>query len=123
MLEWLKTDAVETAASAMEILSVVVIVTVIVGSTIHYLMLWASQKDSGARETGYRDYRHRIARGLLLSLEILVAADVIQTVVLEFTVENVLILGCLVLIRTFLNWTLVLEIEGHWPWQAGHRQQ
>ncbi len=65
----------------------------------------------------YTDFRHRVGRALLLGLEILVAADIIRTVVLEPTVANVLVLGLLVLIRTFLSWSLVLEIEGRWPWQ------
>src|SRR2546422_581556 len=50
--------------------------------------------------------------------EILVAADIIRTVVLEPTLANVLVLGLLVVIRTFLSWSLVLEIEERWPWQA-----
>ena len=68
----------------------------------------------------YTDFRHRVGRALLLGLEILVAADIIRTVVLEPTLANVLVLGLLVLIRTFLSWSLVLEIEERWPWQA-HR--
>jgi uncharacterized membrane protein len=55
---------------------------------------------------------------LLLGLEILVAADIIRTVVLQPTASNVVVLGLLVLIRTFLSWSLVLEIEDRWPWQA-----
>jgi uncharacterized membrane protein len=55
-----------------------------------------------------------------LGLEILVAADIIRTVVLEPTLSKVLVLGLLVLIRTFLSWSLVLEIEERWPWQASH---
>jgi len=47
-----------------------------------------------------------------------VAADIIRTVALEPTPRNVLILGLLVIIRTFLSWGLVVEIEGPWPWQA-----
>jgi len=50
-------------------------------------------------------------------LEILVAADIIRTVVLQPTASNVIVLGLLVLIRTFLSWSLVLEIEERWPWQ------
>jgi uncharacterized membrane protein len=52
-----------------------------------------------------------------LALELLVAADVVQTVILEFTLVNVAALGVLVLVRTFLSWSLVVEIEGRWPWQ------
>ena len=59
----------------------------------------------------YKNYRQEVARSLLLGLEILVAADVIRTVALEPTLPNVLILGLLVVIRTFLGWSLVVEIE------------
>ncbi|MGI9528181.1 MAG: DUF1622 domain-containing protein, partial [Acidimicrobiia bacterium] len=48
----------------------------------------------------------------------LIAADVIKTVTLEATLENALVLAILVLIRTFLSWTLVLEVTGAWPWNA-----
>jgi uncharacterized membrane protein len=58
-----------------------------------------------------------------LGLEILVAADIIRTVVLEPTLTNVLVLGLLVLIRTFLSWALILEIEGRWPWQSSRGAQ
>jgi uncharacterized membrane protein len=66
----------------------------------------------------FRTFKRYIARGLLIGLDLLIAADIINTVILEATLENVLILGLLVLIRTFLSWSLELEIEGRWPWQA-----
>jgi uncharacterized membrane protein len=59
-----------------------------------------------------------LGKSLLLSLEILVAADVIRTVALQPTLSNILGLGLLVVIRTFLSWSLVVEMEGRWPWQA-----
>ena len=109
MLSW-----VQYAATAIEILAVAIIVLVILFATISYsLKIMARQADT----TTYTDFRHRIGRALLLGLEILVAADIIRTVVLEPTLNNVLVLGLLVLIRTFLSWSLVLEIEGRWPWQ------
>ena len=58
-----------------------------------------------------------LARALLLGLEILVAADIVRTVALEATLQSVAVLGLLVLIRTFLSWALVVEIEERWPWQ------
>ncbi len=68
---------------------------------------------------GYdRQFRARLGNSLLIGLEILVAADIIRTVALEPTLTNVAILGILVLVRTFLSWSLVVEIEGRWPWQA-----
>jgi hypothetical protein len=58
-----------------------------------------------------------MGRSLLLGLEFLVAGDVVRTVALEPTLVNVGVLGLLVLIRTFLSWSLAVEIEGRWPWQ------
>ena len=63
-------------------------------------------------------FRARLGNSLLIGLEILVAADIIRTVALEPSLENVAILGILVLVRTFLSWSLVVEIEGRWPWRA-----
>jgi uncharacterized membrane protein len=66
---------------------------------------------------GYDQYRIQIGRSLMLGLEVLVAADIVKTVALELTFRSLGVLAGLVAIRTFLNWTLVLEIEGRWPWQ------
>ena len=61
--------------------------------------------------------RIRIGKALLLGLEILVAADVIRTVALQPTLQNLIILGVLIVIRTILSWTLFIDIENRWPWQ------
>jgi uncharacterized membrane protein len=66
----------------------------------------------------YIDYKHQLGKALLLGLELLVAADVVRTVALEPTLSNVAVLGLLVLIRTFLSWSLTVEMEQRWPWQA-----
>jgi uncharacterized membrane protein len=66
----------------------------------------------------YRALKGNLGRTMLLGLEILVAADIARTVALPSTWENVLILGALVVIRTFLSWALEVEISGRWPWQA-----
>lgn len=65
----------------------------------------------------YTRYRQSLGRALLLGLEFLVAADVIRTVATEPTFRNVGVLGLIVVIRTFLSFSLELEIEGRWPWQ------
>lgn len=57
-----------------------------------------------------------VGRGLLLGLDLLIAADVIRTVTLEPTLENVAALGLLVVVRTFLAWSLMVELHGRWPW-------
>jgi uncharacterized membrane protein len=105
---------VEYTATGIELLAVVIIVAVILTGTVLYVFQILTQQ---ADVNTYKNYRHQVARALLLGLEILVAADVIRTIALEPTLQNVYILGLLVLIRTFLGWSLVIEIEERWPWQ------
>ncbi|MEL7235500.1 MAG: DUF1622 domain-containing protein, partial [Chloroflexota bacterium] len=64
-----------------------------------------------------RTYRMELGSALILCLEILVAADIIRTVAVAPTVNNLLGLGLLVIVRTFLSWTLELEVDGRFPWQ------
>jgi len=81
----------------------------------------------GLRNTGnyYALYRQDVGRAILLGLEFLIAGDIIRTVVVAPTMQNVLVLGLIVLIRTFLSFSLQLEIEGRLPWQreAPHGDQ
>ena len=110
ILEW-----IEYAALAIEILAVVIIGVTIFHSVIRYSFQGIFQQESEGR---YRELKMRLGRSLLLGLEILVAADIVRTVALEATLESVAILCLLVLIRTFLSWSLAVEMEGHWPWRS-----
>ena len=65
----------------------------------------------------YSSFRQDIGRAILLGLEFLIAGDIIRTVVVAPTIQNVLVLGLIVLIRTFLSLSLQLEIEGRLPWR------
>ncbi len=103
----------EVVGVAFDVAGVGAIVIGAAIATFRYLRSWLS-KDTGNR--AYTRYRQDLGRSLLLGLEILVAADIIKTVAVEPTLESLGVLGLLVLIRTFLNWALVLEIEGRWPW-------
>lgn len=71
------------------------------------------QEDGGA----YEFFRRRLGRAILLGLEFLVAADIIRTVAVTPSGESVAVLGGIVLIRTFLSFSLQLEVTGAWPWQ------
>ena len=66
----------------------------------------------------YKQFRQDLGRGILLGLEFLVAADIIRTVAVTPTLESVLVLGLIVVIRTFLSLALQMEVEGRLPWQA-----
>jgi uncharacterized membrane protein len=66
----------------------------------------------------YRAYRQYLGRSILLGLEFLVAADIIRTVAVTPTLDSVAVLAAIILIRTFLSFSLELEITGRWPWQT-----
>lgn len=65
----------------------------------------------------YEACKIRIGRSLLLGLEVVVAADIVKTIAVAPSLTSLAVLASLVVIRTFLSWTLVLEIDGRWPWQ------
>ena len=72
----------------------------------------------GHREADvYRQFRQWVGRSILLGLELLVASDIIRTVAAKPTLSSVAVLGGIVLIRTFLSFSLEVEISGRWPWQ------
>jgi uncharacterized membrane protein len=91
-------------------------VAVIAGGAILAVFLTVGrvrQEDGGA----YEFFRRRLGRAILLGLEFLVAADIIRTVAVTPSGESVAVLGGIVLIRTFLSFSLQLEVTGAWPWQ------
>ena len=81
-------------------------------------IIWSSRYIYGQGIVSrYDSYKISIGKSLLLGLEVLVAADIVKTIAIEVTFTSLGLLAGLVLVRTFLSWTLVLEIEGRWPWQ------
>jgi uncharacterized membrane protein len=106
-------DWIEFAARGIEVLAVALMVGFIAVGTVRWLIFSAQRL-----EKTYEHYRVIIGKSLLIGLELLVAADIIRTVALDATLLNLATLAILVLVRTFLGWTLTVEVEGHWPWQA-----
>ena len=111
-MEHLK-DWISWTAHAIEALAVLLMVVFIVIGTVRWLMA-----PREAILAGYKRYRVVLGESLLIGLELLVAADIIRTVALEPTLSAIGALGLLMLVRTLLGWTVTLEIEGRWPWQA-----
>ena len=105
-------EFVEIAGDAAEIAGVVLIIGGLVIASARYAI---SPKGEGVSR--YRRYRQDLGRAILLGLEVLVAADIVRTVAFTPTMDSVLVLAMIVAIRTFLSWSLALELEGHWPWQ------
>jgi uncharacterized membrane protein len=110
---------IEWAAMLIELIGVAVIlvggVVVLVWFTVDRVRT-AEQRENGL--TAYGRLRQRLGRVILLGLEFLVAADIIATVMIDPTLEAVASLAVVVLIRTFLSWSLEVELEGRWPWQG-----
>ena len=92
-------------------------VAVIVVGVIWGLIRFPRDLTKQGAEFAYKMVRNQITRTLLLGLEILVAADIIRTVAVSPTLTSVSVLAAIVAIRTFLSWSLILEMEGRWPWQ------
>jgi uncharacterized membrane protein len=103
----------EQAAHVISLVGVLVIVGGFLAAAVQYA--------SGFRRLGpapaFGRFKVGLGRALLLGLEILVVADVIETITVDQTLASLCVLGLLVLLRTFVSWTLSLEVEGRWPWQ------
>jgi uncharacterized membrane protein len=108
------TQAMETVTRLFEVLGVGVILVGLLVSAYQAVVLMAK----GSAHLAYEKVRSTFGRSVLLGLELLVAGDIIRTVALDPTMDNLLVLGLLVVIRTFLSWSLEVEIDGRWPWQA-----
>jgi uncharacterized membrane protein len=106
-------ELIEWIALAIEVFGVLVIVGSIVLAFVPSSIL--STRDAEDALTGYKQ---RMGRGLLLGLELLLAADIVETVGTPLTTQMLIPVGLLVLIRSFLSWSLEVEIDGHWPWDA-----
>ncbi|MGA8853690.1 MAG: DUF1622 domain-containing protein [Christiangramia sp.] len=91
------------------------VLTILIGTILSVGKFLFSRQNAGKRS--YKILRQELGKGILLGLEILVAADIIATVVTEPTMNKVLTLGIIVVIRTFLSLSIELEIEGRFPWQ------
>ena len=86
------------------------------------IFIWQSLKEGSVRPA-YTRFRNGFGRAILLGLEFLVAADIVRTVAIGPTLQDLSVLGLLVLIRTFLSFALEVEITGRWPWGAGQPGQ
>ena len=110
----------EWSAAGIEAVGIAIIALVLAWS----LLICGVELTRGiSRSEVYTRARRRIARGILLGLEFLVAADIIHTVAVDLTFESVGVLAIVVAIRTFLSFTLELESSGRWPWQKRQGSQ
>jgi uncharacterized membrane protein len=114
-------QTMDAIARGVEIIGIVTLVLGLAAALVRAGLVLTSGQ--GGVEEAYRIVRTVFGRSILLGLEFLVAADIIRTVAVQPSVQNVAVLGLIVLIRTFLSFSLEVEIDGRWPWQrAGLRR-
>lgn len=94
----------------------------LIALTAFYSTVWAATRLGKNVET-YKPFRRQLGAAILLGLEFLVAADIIRTVAVKPDFRTVGVLGGIVLIRTFLSYSLQLEVTGYWPWQNAKQAQ
>ena len=111
-------EVVEVVGNVIDGAGVLVIIVGITMATASFIKRWLKRGSSKTHQS-YKMYRASIGRSILLGLEILIAGDIIRTVAIELTYQNLGTLALLVLIRSFLSINLEMEIEGRWPWKQG----
>jgi len=110
------TEVMDHVAQGFEGLGVFVLA---VGTLWSFLLAAIAWRRSGHARQAYTLLRQALGGTLLLGLEILVAADLVRTIAVALTLNNVLILGLIVLIRTFLSFSIDIEVSGTLPWRQG----
>src|SRR5437660_1235261 len=110
-------EFVEFAGNGAEIAGVVLIIGGLIIASLRYVL-----PRKGGLALRFQRYRKDHGRAILLGLEVLVAADIVRTVAFTPTMDSVMVLAMIVAIRTFLSWSLALELEGRWPWQRAAAQ-
>jgi uncharacterized membrane protein len=108
------TQTMEAVARGVEVLGIATLVLGLLVALVRAARVLVREQGG---EQAYRVVRTVFGRSILLGLEFLVAADIIRTVAVEPSLENVAVLGVIVLIRTFLSFSLEVEIDGRWPWR------
>lgn len=108
-------EAMELVVRGFELAGVVVLVVGSLGAFVAALM---SYRRVGARDA-YEAARRNVGRAILLGLELLIIADIVLTITVDATLSSALALGLIVLVRTFLSFSLEVELEGVLPWRRG----
>jgi uncharacterized membrane protein len=110
-------QVLELAGMAFELLGVGALA---IGATLSMGIYVAALIRRKAATAAYHDLRRNLGKAILIGLELLIAADIIRSVAIDPTLMSIGVLGFIVFVRTFLSWSLEVEINGEWPWQRFH---
>ena len=106
-------ELMENVVKAFEVTGVVILT---VGSILTFIHASAELR-TGDRRSAYEAARRGVGRSVLLGLEVLIIADIVMTITIDPSVDSALTLGLIVLVRTFLSFSLEIELEGVVPWR------
>jgi uncharacterized membrane protein len=112
-------ETMEGVVQGFEVAGVAILV---VGSVLAFVSATLGLRDGGGR-TAYERARQGVGRAILLGLEVLIIADIVLTITVERTFDSALTLGLIVLVRTFLSFSLEIELEGSLPWRRGSTEK
>ena len=107
---------VETLVTVARLFEVIGAAALVLGFLVASVRCVRQSYNVGRKQAIAR-YRQDLGRSVLIGLEILVAATIIKTITLDKTFDNMSFLAIMLAIRTTLGWTMVLEMNGRWPWQ------
>lgn len=108
-------QAADVVGTGFQMLGITVLV---IGALLAFALYLKALPRRRETPTAYRDLRRDLGKAILVGLELLVAADIISSVAINPTFVTIGVLGLIVLIRTFLSWSLEVEVNGRWPWQS-----
>jgi uncharacterized membrane protein len=112
-------DTMERVVQGFEVAGVAILV---VGTLLAFASAALGLRGGGGR-SAYERARQGVGRAILLGLEVLIIADIVLTITVDQTLDSALTLGLIVLVRTFLSFSLEIELEGALPWRRGSREQ
>ncbi len=112
-------ELLEKAGLIITVFAVLIIVAGFILAAVRYFLRFRSQSPV----ENFTSFKIELGKALLLGLEILVLANVIDTITVKSTYLSLAVLAFIVVLRTVVSWTLALETEGHWPWQAESEEQ
>jgi uncharacterized membrane protein len=112
-------DAMETVVRAFEVAGVAILAAGSLRALVVAVLAWTRSERRGV----YEQARVQVGQAILLGLEVLIIADIVQTITIDPTLESAATLGLVVLVRTFLSFSLEIELEGVVPWQRRSRER
>ena len=113
-------QAADVVGTGFQVVGIAVLVIGTILAFVTYLKVLPRRRDP---PTAYSNLRRDLGKAILVGLELLVAADIIRSVAIDPTFATVGVLGMIIVIRTFLSWSLEVEVNGRWPWQSSRSPQ